>query len=306
MLTYILKRIRDLALILLGVSIICFSIIHWIPGDPARIIAGYDATPEAIENVRRRLGLDKPVVIQYFTWLSSALRGDLGRSIATHRPVFQDLIVPIKYTFILSGAAIIIAIAIGIPAGVVSAAKRNTLTDYISMLAALFGISMPTFWLGLMLMLVFAVTLRWLPATGSGTVQHLILPAFSLGAYSAAFIARMTRSSMLDSLGQDYVRTAWAKGCSRPRVLYKHALKNSLIPVVTVTGLELGSMFAGAVVTETIFAWPGIGRTLILAISLRDYPMIQGAVLFVTISLVLVNLVTDILYAFLDPRIRYK
>ena len=255
--------------------------------------------------IRSSLGLDRPLPIQYLSWLGNVLRGDLGRSARTHRPVTQELRLTIPATVELTLSATVIAVLIGVAAGTTAAVRRNSIFDYSSMVVALLGVCTPSFWLGLMLMLLFAVKLDLFPTTGRGGLENLVLPAVTLGAGAAAIIARVTRSSMLEVLGMDYIRTAHSKGLSTRAVVLHHAVKNALIPVITVIGLEFGYLLAGAVVTETVFAYPGVGWLLVEAIGFRDYPVIQGALLLLALQFALVNLVVDVLYAFSDPRITY-
>jgi peptide/nickel transport system permease protein len=302
----IVRRLLMLIPVLLGVSLVVFSIVHIIPGDPARIMAGVDATGEEIELIRRQLDLDKPVYVQYFLWISKALSGDLGRSIVTNQAVLPEIIHRFSATLQLTLAAMILAVLIGVTVGVVSATKPYSLFDHLSMVAALFGVSMPIFWMGLMFIFLFSVTLGLFPSSGKDGIEHLVLPALTLGLASTGIIARMTRSSMLEVLGQDYVRTARAKGATEEDVVYRHALKNAMIPIVTIVGLQFGYLLSGAVLTETVFNWPGIGRLMVDSIFNRDFPMLQGAVLLVASSFVLVNLLTDLLCAYLDPRVKFE
>lgn len=306
MLRYTLKRLAMLIPVLLGVSIISFSLLRMVPGDPAVLLAGEDANPDFIEAVRQEHGFDQPVHIQYLRFLGNVVRGDFGVSIRSREPVINLLKQRFAFTLKLSLCAILIATIIGLIAGIISATRQYSIFDNLSMIGALFGISMPIFWLGLLLMLVFAVHLRWLPAGGSGELRHLILPAIAMGAASAAVIARMTRASMLEVIRQDYIRTARANGLRERIVIYKHALKNAMIPVITVFGLEFGYMLGGAVLTETVFSLPGIGRLMVEGIFQRDYAVVQGAMILVATTFVLVNLLTDIAYAFFDPKIRYE
>jgi len=303
---YIIRRLLITLLVLFGITVIIFAMVRLIPGDPAIVMAGQDATKEQIELVRARLGLDKHPVEQYFIFAGNLLQGDMGVSTRTGLPVTKEIMHRLPNTVLLATAAMLIAIVLGILAGIVAGIKQYSVFDYSSMLLALFGLSMPVFWLGLMLMLLFSIALGWLPATGADSLKHLILPAFTLGVASTAIIARMTRSSMLEVIRLDYVRTARAKGLTERLVILRHALKNALIPVVTVIGLQMGILLGGAVLTEIVFAWPGIGRLLVEAILARDYPVVQGVVLVVAAMFILVNLVVDIIYAYLDPRIRYQ
>lgn len=306
MIRYIFKRLAMLIPVLFGVSLVSFSLLQIVPGDPAVMLAGEDANPDFIEAVRKEYGFDQPVTVQYFRFVSRALQGDFGVSIRNREPVINLLKQRFAFTIQLSFLSILIAAFIGLIAGVISATRQYSIFDNLSMVGALFGISMPIFWLGLLLMLVFSVHLRWLPAGGSGELRHLILPAIALGAASAAVIARMTRASMLEVVRQDYIRTARANGLREWVVVYKHALKNAMIPVITVFGLEFGYMLGGAVLTETVFSLPGIGRLMVEGIFQRDYAVVQGSMLLVAGTFVLVNLLTDIAYALFDPKIRYE
>ncbi len=306
MLRYILRRIFMLVPVLFGVTLVSFSLLHLVPGDPAEVLGGQEATKEDVERIRREYGLDRPLAVQYLRFAANAVRGDFGVSIQSRHPVRDLLLQRLAFTLQLSLASILVASAVGLLAGVVSSTRPYSLFDATSMLGALFGISMPIFWLGLLLILVFAVRLHWLPSGGTGTLLHLILPAIALGGASAAVIARMTRASMLEVVQQDYIRTARAKGHREGVVILRHALKNAMIPILTVFGLEFGSMLGGAVLTETVFSLPGIGRLLVEGIFARDYPVVQGAMILVGTTFVLVNLLTDVAYAFFDPRIRYE
>jgi peptide/nickel transport system permease protein len=303
---YILKRVIMLLPVLFGVSLISFSLLHMVPGDPAVLLAGEDANPEFIKKVRAEYGLDQPLYVQYVHFVSHVARGDFGISIRNREPVIKLLKERFLFTIQLSFLSILIAGFLGLIAGVISATRQYSLFDNLSMVGALFGISMPIFWFGLLLMLVFSVHLRWFPAGGKGTIIHLILPAIALGAASAAVIARMTRASMLEIIRQDYIRTARANGLREFVITYRHALKNAMIPVITVFGLEFGYMLGGAVLTETVFSLPGVGRLMVDGIFWRDYPIVQGSMLLVATTFVVVNLLTDIAYAFFDPRIRYE
>ncbi len=302
---YIFRRLLLAIPVLIGVSILVFAIIRFIPGDPARAIAGVHASPQYIEQVRRDLLLDEGLHVQYYVYLTNLLQGDMGRSTFTGRPVTTELMARFPNTLVLASAAMVIAIIVGMSAGIVSATRRYSLFDNASMLFALFGVAAPVFWLGIMFQLLFSVHLGWFPSGGIGTWKHLVLPALTLGLATTALIARITRSSMLDVLGQDYITTARSKGLVERVVVYKHALKNALIPVVTVMGLQFGTLLGGAVLTETVFSWPGVGRLMVDSILARDYPVVQGAVLLLAVFFVLINLVVDVIYAFLDPRISY-
>jgi len=306
MLRYILHRIFMLAPVLFGVTLVSFSLLHLVPGDPAEILGGQEATKEDVDRIRVEYGLDKPLAVQYVRFVVSAAQGDLGISIQSRHPVRELLFQRLSFTLQLSLASILVASAIGLLAGIISSTRQYSIFDTTSMLGALFGISMPIFWLGLLLILVFAVKLHWLPSGGTGGLRYLILPAIALGSASAAVIARMTRASMLEVTRQDYIRTARATGYRESVVIFRHGLKNAMIPVVTVFGLEFGYMLGGAVLTETVFSLPGIGRLLVEGIFARDYPVVQGAMIAVATTFVLVNLLTDVAYAFFDPRIRYE
>jgi peptide/nickel transport system permease protein/oligopeptide transport system permease protein len=277
-----------------------------LPGDPAQVLAGQMASPEEIETIRKQLGLDRPVYEQYLSYFGRLARFDLGRSARTQNPVIEEIWARLPNTALLAVVAIGLACLFGIPAGVISAVRPYTWVDYVVTVGALFGISMPVFWLGLMLVVVFSVVLRWLPAGGTGGWQHVVLPSVTLASFVVAFIARMTRSTMLETLSLDYISTARSKGLRETVVVVKHALKNALIPIVTVVGLQFGLLLGGAVLTETVFAWPGIGRLIVDSILARDYPMIQGTILVFGLLYILVNLAVDLLYVVIDPRIRYE
>jgi peptide/nickel transport system permease protein len=289
---------------LLAVSLCVFAIVRLIPGDPARLLAGDFATEQIVDELRQRWRLNDPLPVQYAAYLGGVLRGDLGRSITTSTPVLPELSERFLRTLELAVAAIALAALVGIAAGIVSAIRRSTLVDYLATALALAGISTPIFWSGLILILLFSVTLEWLPAGGTGTLRHLVLPAVSLGLFGAGVLARQTRSGLLEVLGQDFVRTARAKGLPERVVVVKHALKNALIPVVTVLGDQFGRLLGGAILTETVFSWPGLGRYLIDAIAQRDYPAVQGAILLFATAVVVVNLLVDLSYSALDPRVR--
>jgi peptide/nickel transport system permease protein len=333
---YIAKRILTIIPVLFGVSVLVFGFIRLIPGDPATAMLGERATVESIARVRQNLGLDKPLPEQYLIYMGKVLRGDMGTSILRGEPVTQDILRRFPATVELALSAILISLLVGVPAGIISATRRNSFFDNASRLFALAGVSMPVFWLGLMLAWLFGVVLHWLPTGGALTsemswaykpvtglvvldslltlnwplledrLRHLILPAMTLGTIPMAIVARMTRSSMLEVLGQDYVRTARSKGLREQNVVLRHALKNALLPIITVVGLQVGRLLSGAILTETIFSWPGIGLWAYEAIQSRDYPIVQGVTLFVAIIFVTANLVVDVLYAAADPRIRYE
>jgi peptide/nickel transport system permease protein/oligopeptide transport system permease protein len=305
MYNYLIKRLLSTVPVLIGISLLLFFMLRMLPGDPAQVLAGQMATPEEIENIRHQLGLDRPVYEQYAVYVSHLVRFDLGRSARTQNPVIDEIWARLPNTLLLAVVAILLACLFGIPAGIISAVRPYSWIDYLVTLSALFGISMPVFWLGLMLVVLFAIILHWLPAGGTGSWQHVILPSITLAAFVVAFIARMTRSTMLETLTQDFTTTARSKGLTETVVVVKHALKNALIPIITVVGLQFGFLLGGAVLTETVFAWPGLGRLLYDSISARDYPVIQGTILIFGLLYILVNLMVDLIYAFVDPRIRY-
>ncbi|RPI74380.1 MAG: ABC transporter permease [Desulfobacteraceae bacterium] len=305
MFAYVLKRLLSTLPVLFGISLIVFILLRSLPGDPAQVRAGELATQENVEAMRAEWGLDKPIYVQYGIFLRNLVRLDLGKSARTDQPVLVEIWSRLPNTVLLAVVSIALACLLGIPAGIFSAVKRYTPADYVVMVLALFGISMPVFWLGLMLIILFAVKLHWLPAGGIGSFRHVILPAFTLAVFSIAFIARMTRSSMLEVMSQDYVTTARSKGLLEKVVILKHALRNAFIPVITVIGLQFGSLLGGAILTETVYAWPGIGRLIVDSIQARDYNMVQGIVLVFACLYIMVNLIVDILYAYIDPRIHY-
>ena len=305
MLQYLIKRLLSTIPVLIGMSLLLFIMLRSLPGDPAQVLAGQMASPEDIQQIRVQLGLDKPIYVQYGKFILNLVKLDLGRSARTQNPVIEEIWARLPNTILLSVVAIFLACLFGIPAGVVSAIRPYTWLDYLVTSTALFGVSMPVFWLGLMLVVLFSVILQWLPAGGTGGVEYLVLPSITLAAFVTAFIARMTRASMLESLGQDFVTTARSKGLKENVVIIRHALKNALIPIITVIGLQFGSLLGGAILTETVFAWPGMGRLIVDSILARDYPMIQGSILIFGLLYVLINILVDMLYAFVDPRIRY-
>ncbi len=302
---YVLQRVLMLVPVLLGVSLIVFAILKLIPGDPARVMAGLDASAADVVNIRGELGLDRPLHVQYARFLGNALVGDFGRSIRSKRPVRDEIANTLPATVQLAVVSMAAAIVFGAGLGIVAATHQSSLWDTLAMVLALFGISVPIFWLGLMLILVFAVVLGWLPAQGRGGPEHLILPGLTLGVASAGIIARMMRASLLEVLRHDYVRTARAKGLGEWLVVMRHALKNASIPVVAVVGLQFGQLLGGAVITETVFAWPGMGRLVVEGIKFRDFPVVQASILLLALLFSLVNLMVDLLYAYLDPRIKY-
>jgi peptide/nickel transport system permease protein len=303
---YFIRRVFLAVPVLLGVATLVFSLIHLVPGDPAQAMLGDGAAPQDVDELRKSLGLDQPLVTQYVSFLHNALTGDLGVSFRTGQPVTTMILERVPATAELAMAAMFVAVVIAIPLGVVAAVWRGTAVDYAAMTFALAGVSIPNFWLGPLLAIVFAVELGWLPVSGRGSLANLVLPAFSLGLALAAILARMTRASLLDELNELYVRAARARGVSRTASIGSHALRNSMVPLLTIIALQFGAVLTGAVITETIFAWPGIGRLLIQSIGFRDYPMVQGCILLIAVTYVTVNLVTDLMYGVLDPRIRFE
>lgn len=301
---YILRRVLLLLPVMLGVSFVVFTIMFFTPGDPAKIMLGERAPAEEVALLRTEMGLDDPFIVQFFNFVKNALRGDLGRSLVTKQAVAKEIWARFPATLQLSAAAVLIAVLMGIPIGIISATKQYSAFDMIAMVIALLGVSMPNFWQGMMMILLFSITFRILPSGGYGTFAHLIMPALTIGTSAAAVITRMTRSSMLEVVRQDYIRTARAKGLSERVVINRHALKNALIPIVTVIGLQFGALLGGAVLTESIFSWPGVGRFMVDAIRTKDFPSVQGGVLMLALAFSVVNLVVDILYAFIDPRIK--
>ncbi len=301
---FVLKRILFLVPTVFGVVSLVFLLRPMIPGDPVDYMLGEYALPADREVLRAQFDLDKPVYQQYIIYLGKVLTGDLGRSIHTRRPVLNMILERYPSTLMLAAAATFVALLVALPAGVFSAVKKDTLTDNLSRLGALLGISMPNFWLGPLLIILFSIHLGWLPVSGKGGPLHLVLPAITLGTAMAAILTRMTRSSMLEIIREDYVTTAKAKGLSQTKVIFKHALKNAIIPILTLVGLQFGALLAGSIITETIFAWPGIGSLVITAINSRDFPLLQGLVMTISLSYVLINLATDVFYALADPRIR--
>lgn len=306
MLKYIVKRIILMIPVLMVVTLIVFSIFYFAPGDPVSRIAGPNVTPEVYESIRRKYGLDQPFIIQYLRFMKSVIEGDLGVSILQERPVIEMIKERLPVTLEIGLLGFLITFLIAIPAGVIAAVKKNTMVDYLCMSGTLLGTAIPTFWLGMLLMYFFAYKLRWFPISGYGTIRHLILPSFAIGLTNAAITARMVRSSMLEVLKQDYVRTARSKGLLEKVVIYRHALKNALIPVITLMGLRLGWIIGGSVALEIIFSIPGIGRLMVDSILARDYPVVQGSMIVLTSSIILANILADILYAIVDPRIRYS
>jgi peptide/nickel transport system permease protein len=306
MLRYLIRRLLLTIPVLLGVATLVFALIHLVPGDPAQSMLGEGASVEDVAKLRQSLGLDRPLLVQYQAFLTGLVRGDLGSSFRYGTPVTREIRDRLFRTMQLAIAAMTVAILLALPLGIVAAVFRGTAVDHAAMTLALAGISMPNFWLGPLLAILFAVYLGWLPVAGTGTIWHLVLPSITLGAALAAILARMTRASLLEELRELYVIAARARGLSRVRAIVRHAFRNSLIPVVTIIGLQFGAVLTGTIITETIFAWPGVGRLLIQAINFRDYPLVQGCILFISLTYVVMNLLTDLTYGLLDPRIRYE
>jgi peptide/nickel transport system permease protein len=306
MIRFLVRRLLLTIPVLFGVATLVFSLIHLVPGDPVQAMLGDSASPQDISELRGRLGLDRPLYIQYGAFLKGLTRGDLGASLRTNQPVTASIVERMPATFELAFAAMVLATVMAIPLGIVAAARAGTPVDHAATTLALVGISIPNFWLGPLLAIVFSVTLGWLPVSGRGTLAHLVLPAVTLGAPLAAVLARMTRASVIEELRELYVLAARARGVSRVGAIVGHAFRNSLIPIVTVLGLQFGAVLTGAVITETIFAWPGVGRLLIQSISFRDYPLVEGCILLIAVTYVGMNLLTDLAYGLLDPRIRYR
>jgi ABC-type dipeptide/oligopeptide/nickel transport system permease component len=303
---YLVRRLLLTIPVLLGVATLVFSLIHLVPGDPAQSMLGDSAPSEDVARLRQTLGLDRPLVQQYKSFLGGVVKGDLGTSFRYGTPVTREIGSRLLRTMQLALAAMAVAIIIAIPLGIIAAVRKGTAVDQAAMTLSLIGISMPNFWLGPLLAIVFAVRLGWLPVSGTGSVAHLVLPAVTLGAALAAILARMTRASVLEELRELYVLAARARGLSRARAVIRHAFRNSLIPIVTIIGLQFGAVLTGTIITETIFAWPGVGRLLIQAINFRDYPLVQGCILFISFTYVTMNLLTDVAYGLLDPRIRLE
>ena len=302
---YLARRLLLTIPVLIGVATLVFALIHLVPGDPAQTMLGESASPEEVARLRTTLGLDKPLLVQYRGFLGGVVRGDLGTSFRYGTPVTREIRQRVPDTALLAVCAMAIALAFALPLGIIAALYRGRFPDHAAMTVALAGISMPNFWLGPLLAILFAVYLGWLPVSGSGTAAHLVLPAVTLGVALAAILARMTRASLLEELRELYVLAARARGLSRVRAVLRHAFRNSLIPIVTIIGLQFGAVLTGTIITETIFAWPGVGRLLIQAINNRDYPLVQGCILFIAVTYVAMNLVTDLTYGLLDPRIRF-
>jgi peptide/nickel transport system permease protein len=311
---YLIKRFFILIVTLILVSMVIFAVLMVIPGDPAQIILGIHATPETLRELRHQLGLDRPVLIQYLTYMKNLAIGDMGRSIAYDVPIRSLILSRLQVTIPLAILSMILAILLSIPMGTYSALNRNRIGDYGIMVFSQIGLAVPAFWAGILLILLFAVTLHWLPAGGFESwlkdpiraLNSLLLPAFSLGFVRAAVLTRMTRSSMLEVLGEDYIRTARSKGLPKRIVVYKHAFRNAIIPVITIIGLQASDLLAGAIIIENVFYLPGVGRLVFEAIGQRDLPVVQGVVLFIAMLIVIINFVTDVAYRYFDPRIRYE
>ena len=303
---YLSSRLRQMVPVVFGVVTVVFLLIHLIPGDPVEIMLGESALAAQKEELRRELRLDRPVAVQYAVFLLGLAKGDLGTSFRSREPVLREILRRVPATLLLSAASMAVAFLIAVPLGVLSAMRQHSPVDHLCGFLAMLGLSMPNFWLGPLLILVFSIGLGLFPVSGYGTAGHLVLPALTMGAGMAAILMRMLRSSLLEEIRQDYVRAAQARGLSRRKAVLCHALANSLIPVLTVMGLQFGALLSGSIITETIFSWPGIGRLTVQAIEARDYPVVQGCVLFIAFCTVTVNLLTDLLYSRLDPRIRYE
>lgn len=301
---YILKRLLALIPVIVGITLLIFFVMSLSPGDPAAMQLGSAATTESIAQLRAELGLDRPMIIQYLRYMANLFRGNMGNSYITGNPVFTEIATRFPYTLKLSFLSMVLAIAVSIPIGIICATRPNSMLDAVSMIFALVGLSMPAFWCGLMLILIFSVWLGWFPAVAANSLKGLTLPSITLALGSMAIITRITRSSMLEVIRQDYIRTAKAKGVSRKNIIRKHALPNAMIPTITVIGLEIGTALSGAVLTETVFAWPGLGRLVVDSIKNKDTPLVLGSIMVFAVSFSLVNLIVDILYAYLDPRIR--
>ncbi len=308
MLRYVTGRLLGLLPVLLGVTVLVFVMLRIAPGDPLIALLGEESqgiSRQALEEMREQFGLDANPVSQYFTFLGGVVQGDLGTSVRTKQPVVREIGARLPATLLLAGSGMLISLTIGLTLGILAAVYRRTIVDYLAIVVALAGVSVPVFWSGLILMLVFALQLGWLPASGYGTWRHLVLPATAIGFASSAIVARVTRSSMIEVLRADYVRTARAKGVGEQRVNLRHALRNAMLPIVTVIGLQFGGLLGGSVLTETVFAWPGIGRLVVDSIRAQDAPLVQGTVLFIAVIFIVMNLLVDLSYALLNPRIRY-
>jgi len=306
MIRFLVRRLLLTIPVLVGIGTLVFLLIHLVPGDPVQTMLGESASASDVAALRTRLGMDRPLYVQYASFMKGAATGNLGTSLRTSQPVAALLAERMPATFELAVAAMFFAVLVALPLGILAASRSGTAVDHLATMAALAGISVPNFWLGPLLAIVFSIELGWLPVSGRGTLANLVLPAITLGAPLAAILARMTRASVVEELGELYILAARARGVSRVRAVLKHALRNSLIPIVTVVGLQFGSVLTGAVITETIFAWPGIGRLLVQSISARDYPAVQGCILLIAVVYVGANLLVDVAYGWLDPRIRYE
>ena len=306
MIRFTIRRLLLTVPVLLGVATLVFSLLHLVPGDPALAMLGESASASDVDELRTRLGLNRSLPAQYVQFVSGLARGDLGTSFRYNTPVASEIGQRLPRTMQLAAAAVVVAVCLAIPMGVLGGLFRGTAIDQAAMTVSLLGISMPNFWLGPLLAIFFSVSLGWLPVSGTGSWRHLVLPAVTLGGALAAVLARMTRASIIEELRELYVLAARARGLSKVRAVLFHALRNSLIPVVTILGLQMGAVLTGTIITETIFAWPGVGRLLIQAINFRDYPLVQGCILFIALTYVLVNLLVDLAYGWLDPRIRYE
>jgi ABC-type dipeptide/oligopeptide/nickel transport system permease component len=306
MFAYTLRRLALTVPVLLGVATLVFALIHLVPGDPAEAMLGESAPAADLAELRTKLGLDKPLMVQYQAYVLGLARGNLGTSFRYNTPVAREIGQRLGRTAQLAAAAMAVSILVALPLGVLGALYRGQWIDQVATTVSLLGVAMPNFWLGPLLAIVFAVSLGWLPVSGTGSWQHLVLPAVTLGGALAALLARMTRATLIDELRELYVLAARARGVSSARAVISHALRNSLIPVVTIIGLQLGAVLTGTIITETIFAWPGVGRLLIQAISFRDYPLVQGCILFIATTYVTMNLLVDLVYGWIDPRIRYQ
>ncbi len=301
---YIIKRILYLIPVLIGVTLLVFFIMHLAPGNVAQIILGDNATPDQIAQLEKEMGLDQPVIVQYFRYLTGLLHGNLGNSYTTGASVTSEIMARFPYTIRLTVVAAVFSVILALPLGILAAVRQNTWVDSVSMIFSLIGVSMPIFWLALMLILIFALKLGWFPVYGADSFKSIILPAVSLGFMNMASIARTTRSAMVETIRQDYIRTAYSKGLSEREVIMRHAFRNGMLPTITVIGLEIGQMLGGSVLTETVFAWPGVGRLMIQAINGRDTPTVMGCIILMTVCFALVNLAVDLLYGVFDPRVR--
>jgi peptide/nickel transport system permease protein len=301
---YIVRRLIATVFVVFGAVIVMFVLLR-LTGDPARMMADIEATPAEVEAIRRDMGFDRPVHVQLAAYLTHVAQGDFGRSFRYEQGAFDLVVERLPATLELALVALLLSVILALPAGIISAVRRNTPEDFVVMIGALLGQTMPVFWLGIMLIMIFAARLRWLPTGGRGGLEHLVLPTLTLAAFGTARIARLVRSSMLEVMAQDYIQVARSKGLPETAVVLRHGLRNAAIPVVTIIGLQLGQFLAGAVITETVFAWPGLGRLLVQSIHFRDFPVIQAAVFLIAVVFATINLIVDILYTFLDPRIRY-